>query len=138
MQITVHRGPELWREQRKLAAPTYNMARTLQRKSAHGVAFVPIRSLQVLAIIDPHEFVFVDSQQRSLALLAWERLRPDTRTALDQAVDFDAVGYGELARETMLRLPRELHQALCTVAQRQREQHGAQLLAFAPRLRGEP
>lgn len=135
MQITVHRGPELWRESRSLAAPTYNLARALQRRSPSGVAFVPIRSMQVLAIVDHQEFVFVDSQQRALALLAWERLRTDARNALDQAVGFEAVGYGDQARAAMLRLPREFHEALCTLSQRQREDHSAQLLAFGPRQR---
>lgn len=137
MQITVHRGPALWREQRSLAAPTYNLARTLQLRSPNAVAFVPIRSLQVLAIIDAHEFVFVDSEQRAWALLAWEHLRAQARQSLEQGVVFEAVGYGPSAREVMLRLPREFHQALCTVARRQpQEPRGARLLAFGPRVRG--
>ena len=65
MQITVHRGPEVWRERRSMPAATYNLARTLQMRSPQGVAFVPIRSLQVLAIVDRHEFVFVDSVERA-------------------------------------------------------------------------
>lgn len=137
MQITVHRGVELWREPHRLAAPIYNLARTLQLRSPSGVAFVPIRSLQVLAIVDAHEFVFVDSAQRALALLAWERLRPDTRSGLDQPVAFDAVGYGEAAHAAMLRLPREFHLALCSLAEREPRQAGcARLLAFGPRVRG--
>ena len=133
MQITVHRGPELWREPRSMAGATYNLARTLQMRSANGVAFVPIRSLQVLAIVDREEFVFVDSQQRALALLAWERLRPDHRTGLDQAVDFEAVGYGEPARDAMRRLPREFHEALHAVAQRARGDRPATLLHLPAR-----
>ena len=137
MQITVHRGPELWREPRSLAAATYNLARTLQMRSANGVAFVPIRSLQVLAIVDREEFVFVDSQQRALALLAWERLRPDHRTGLDQAVEFEAVGYGEPARDAMRRLPREFHEALRTLAlRRPHEQPGT--LLHLPARGGQP
>jgi hypothetical protein len=133
MQITVHRGPELWREPRSMAAATYNLARTLQMRSANGVAFVPIRSLQVLAIVDRDEFVFLDSEQRALALLAWERLRPDHRTGLDQAVDFEAVGYGEPAREAMRRLPREFHEALRAVALRRRGDQCATLLQLPRR-----
>lgn len=133
MEIIVHRGPELWREPRKLAASTYGLARALQRRGATGVAFVPIRTLQMLAIIDASEFVFVDSHQRGRALLAWERLRPQARDCLQQAVEFDAVGYGELARQTMQRLPREFHDALCTLDRRQRDDRPARLLAFGPR-----
>ncbi len=133
MQITVHRGPEVWRERRSMPAATYNLARTLQMRSPQGVAFVPIRSLQVLAIVDRHEFVFVDSVERAWALLAWERLRPDARSGLDDAVDFEAVGYGDPAREAMRRLPREFHEALCTLAGRQRRDGPARLLPFAPR-----
>ena len=135
MQITVHRGPVLWRERRMLPASTYNLARTLQLRSPGGVAFVPVRSLQVLAIIDHEEFVFVDSQQRAWALLAWQGLRAATRTALYQAVDFDALGYAPLARAAMQRLPREFHEALSTLAERQRASCPARLLPFAPRAR---
>ena len=133
MQITVHRGPEVWRERRSMPAATYNLARTLQMRSPNGVAFVPIRSLQVLAIVDRHEFVFVDSEQRAWALLAWERLRPDARSGLDEPVDYDVVGYGDPAREAMRRLPREFHDALCALAARQRHDEPARLLPFAPR-----
>ncbi len=133
MQITVHRGPELWRERRSLPASTYNLARTLQLRSPNGVAFVPVRSLQVLAIVDCEAFVFVDGQQRALALLAWEGLRPAARSALHEAMDFEAVGYAPAAREAMQRLPWEFHQALRALTERRRDSAPARLLPFAPR-----
>lgn len=135
MQITVHRGCELWREEHGLPAATYNLARTLQLRSPHGVAFVPVRSLQVLAIVDRDEFVFVDSRERAWALLTWENLRTEARSALDEPLRFEAVGYAELARDAMRRLPREFHDALCTLGGRLRMAEPAQLLPFSPRRR---
>ena len=75
MEITVFRDPPLGQEPRRLPAAEYNLARMLQARSPQGIAFVPIRSMQILAILDAEEFVFVDNQYKQLALLAWRGFR---------------------------------------------------------------
>ena len=64
MEITCYRDQEIARETRNLPAPTYNLAITLLARSRDGCLFVPIRSLQYLAILDADEFVFVDGTSK--------------------------------------------------------------------------
>ena len=136
MQITVYRAAPLQQQGRTLAAATYNLARTLQARSPRGVAFVPIRSMQVLAILDATEFVFLDSQYKSWVMLAWQGFHPGTRTALDEAVPFESVCYEQTGIDAMRRLPREFHLALEALAVKQHVDGPAKVLNFNAR-RGE-
>lgn len=130
MEITVYREPPLASEPRFLPADQYNLARTLQARSPRGVAFVPVRSMQVLAILDAEEFVFVDSQHKQLALLAWRSFRPQQRDALDQPVPFEAEFYRPEARELQRRLQNELFKAMQLLAGRERVEGPARVLHF--------
>jgi len=133
MEITVYRAAPLFQERRTLAAATYNLARVLQARSPKGVAFVPIRSMQVLAIVDATEFVFLDSQYKSWVMLAWQGFHPNSRTALDEPVPFDCVHYEDTAQEAMLRLIREFHRALEQLAARQHIDGPARVLSLTSR-----
>lgn len=133
MEITVYRAAPLFQERRTLAAATYNLARVLQARSPKGVAFVPIRSMQVLAIVDATEFVFLDSQYKSWVMLAWQGFHPNSRTALDEPVPFDCVHYEDTAQEAMLRLMREFHRALEQLAARQHIDGPARVLSLTSR-----
>ena len=90
MEITCFRDAELNREGRTLPAPVYNLAKTLIARSASGIVFVPIRSMQYLAILDREEFVFVDGQHKSWIEIAWQHFRPQVRASLDEAVPYEA------------------------------------------------
>ena len=133
MEITVYRDQALARATRALPAETYNLARGLQARSPNGVAFVPIRSMQVLAILDRDEFVFLDSEHKTWVMLAWRAFRPDERQALDEAVAFESVLYEESGREAMKRLPREFHLALQALAAKSRVEGPARVLKFEAR-----
>ncbi len=133
MEITVYRDRPLTRESRTLPAAVYNLARTLQARSPSGVAFVPIRSMQVLAILDAEEFVFLDSQYKSWVMVAWRQFRPDARAALDEPVTFESVCYEEDGVEAMKRLPQEFHQALVDLASKQKIDGPARVLKFTGR-----
>jgi hypothetical protein len=121
LEITVFRDQAIHREARSLPAATYNLARGLQARSPKGVAFIPIRSMQVLAIVDRDEFVFLDSQHKTWAMVAWQGFRPDQRNGLDEPVSFQAVCYEADGIEAMKRLPREFHQALLVLAAKARD-----------------
>ncbi|HRH80942.1 MAG TPA: hypothetical protein PLW81_07840 [Thiobacillaceae bacterium] len=136
MEITVYRDQSLLRQERTLPAAVYNLARTLQRRSPSGVAFVPIRSMQVLAILDRDEFVFLDSQHKTWAMLAWQRFRPDERASLDDPVGYELACYEEDALEAMKRLPREFHLALQALASKDRIDGPARVLKFEARRPG--
>jgi hypothetical protein len=90
MEITVFRDPPVGQEERALPAVQYNLARLLQARSPNGVAFVPIRSMQMLAILDDDEFVFLDSQYKSWVEVSWQNFRPQARGALDDPVPWTA------------------------------------------------
>jgi len=55
------RGEELGSEPRKLPAETYNTMRLLLDYSDSSCVFVPIRSMQYMAVIDREEIIFVDA-----------------------------------------------------------------------------
>ena len=118
MKIELHRGPELAREPRYLPAALYNLAHTLFARGGDAV-FVPIRSMQVLAIIDREEIVFVDSQRKHFVEAAWQRFAPRSRAALDAAVPYEVVHYGKHSAAQMARLQTEFARALQALADRQ-------------------
>ncbi len=133
MEITVYRDQPLMREHRTLSAATYNLARTLRARSPNGVLFVPIRSMQVLAIVDAEECVFVDSQFKSWVELAWQDFRPSERAGLDDPVPFEACFYQPDGHEVMKRLQGEFHRALQSLANKGRIEGPARVLKFQAR-----
>ena len=130
MEITVFRDPPLGSEPRQLPAAQYNLARMLQSRSPRGVAFVPIRSMQVLAILDAEEFVFVDSQYKQLAVLAWHGFRSQERMSLDDPVPFEVVFFRPDASVLQRRLQPELFKAMQSLAGKAHVDGPAKVLRF--------
>ncbi|MDA8383461.1 MAG: hypothetical protein M0037_10440 [Betaproteobacteria bacterium] len=130
MQIVVSRGEPLAEEARELPAATYNLAHSLLARG-RGVAFVPIRSMQFLAILDPEEMVFVDHLRKDLAVIAWQRFRPQARGALDAPVPYHAAYYREDGAALMRRLQPELSKALAALAAKAHEGGAGRILTFA-------
>ncbi len=116
-----------------LPATTYNLAHTL-RIHAGKCLFVPIRSMQYMAVLDAEEFIFVDSQNRAWVELAWQHFRPQARAALDDPVPFEVVHYLPRAAETMQRLPGEFLKALRLLDGRLKPDTPAKLLDLSGRL----
>jgi hypothetical protein len=133
MEERFYREEEIVRLPGFLPAATYNLAHTLLARAGQCL-FVPIRSLQYMAVLDAEEFIFVDSQNKAWIELAWQRFRPQARTALDERVPFEVVHYRIQAAETMKRLPAEFHQALQLLAGRQRPATPASVLDLQPKL----
>ena len=131
MEITVFRDPPLSQEPRCLPAAEYKLARLLQMRSPHGVAFVPIRSMQILAILDAEEFVFVDSQYRQLAVLAWRNFRTQQRDSLDEPVPFEACFYRPDAAELQRRIQPELAKAMQALAKRTKVDGPARVITLS-------
>ena len=129
MEERFYREEEIKRLPEFLPAATYNLAHTLLAR-AGGCLFVPIRSLQYMAVLDAEEFIFVDSQNKAWVELAWQHFRPQARDALDQRVPFEVVHYLPQAAETMRRLPGEFHQALQLLADRQKPDTPATVLSL--------
>ncbi len=127
MEERFYREQEIARVSAFLPAAIYNLAHTLLARTG-SCLFVPIRSLQYMAVLDKEEFIFVDSQNKAWVELAWQHFRPQTRNALDERVPFEVVHYAPQAVETMKRLPGEFHKTLLMLAERDRPQQGASVV----------
>lgn len=133
MEIVCYRDMELARVARQLPAHCYNLAHSLLARSKDGVLFVPIRSMQYLAILDAEEFVFLDSENRRWIELAWQNFKPQQRVALDEPVEYEAVYYGEQAAEVMRRLQSEFTHALELLVARDQPQGPARVIKLNER-----
>ncbi len=131
MKIELQRGAELAREPRQLPAAVYNLAHTLLARGGDAV-FVPIRSMQVLAIIDRDEIVFVDSDRKHVVEMAWQSFAPRSRAALDAPVPYEAVHYGRPSLAQMARLQAEFARALQALAAKRPSRGTATVLPIPP------
>jgi hypothetical protein len=137
MEEHFYREEEIARKSWSLPADTYNLAHTLLARAGKCL-FVPIRSLQYMAVLDAEEIIFVDSQNKAWVELAWQHFRPQTRASLDEPVPFEVVHYLPQAAETMRRLPGEFHQALRLLADRQKPNVPATILDLRTRAKPNP
>ncbi|MBI5612999.1 MAG: hypothetical protein HY942_08035 [Gammaproteobacteria bacterium] len=133
VEETFYRPDEVAREARTLPAATYNLARRLLGGGA--CVFVPIRGMQVLAVLDAEEFIFVDREGGRSIDIAWQRFRPGERTALAEPVPYEAVYYSATAAQTMPRLQSEFQKALAQLADRATAQVTAQVVKLPMRQR---
>lgn len=107
----------------------YNLYRSLLIRNDHQPVFVPIRSMQYLAILDSHEINFVDSQSYAVSgktggrmiLLAWCFSTADSRDSLDKPVRCEVVFYKQGMDDIQRRLIGEFKQALEILDQRYRD-----------------
>ena len=130
MEITCYRSQELNHESRQLPAAVYNLAVTLLARSASGNLFVPIRSMQYLAIMDSEEIVFLDGERKCWVEIAWRNFRPQARVSLADPVTYDAVYYTPDATQLMARLQREFYLALQQLAAKVHRQGIAKVIAL--------
>lgn len=130
MEIICYRDREIASEPRSLPAATYNLAHTLLARSPNGCLFVPIRSMQYLAILDAEEFVFLDGERKCWIDIAWQDFRPQVRASLDEPVPYQAVYYEPDAAQLMARLQAELPRALNDLAAKGRFDGPARVLKF--------
>lgn len=131
MEITCYRNPELAREPRFQPAATYNLAHALWSRTSSGCLFVPVRSMQYLAILDAEELVFLDGTRKCWIDIAWRDFRPQDRTSLSDPVAYQAVYYLPAAPDLMPRLLAELPRALNELAAKGRFDGQARVIKFA-------
>lgn len=127
-QETFFRPIEVNRKAWTVPAETYNRVRSLLTQSQEKNVFVPIRTMQFLAILDKNEIVFIDAdggyryqdnEGGRIIQLAWQNFRPNARESLLEAVPCDIVYYSQNAEQTMKRLYREFLDALILMEHRQ-------------------
>lgn len=130
MEITCYREDEVNREPRHLPASTYNLAVTLLAHCKDPYLFVPIRSMQYLAILDLEEFVFIDGERKCWIDIAWHHFKPQVRTALDQPVAYEAIYYRADQTAIMTRLQREFPLALKVLENKEKLENPGKLIKF--------
>ena len=107
----------------------FNLYLSLLNRSTTGNVFVPIRSMQFMAVMERDEIVFVDSQSYAvsenqggrLILIAWQFSNTCRRNALNEPVPCDVVFYKREWREIQLRLVQDFRKALEQLDQRYRD-----------------
>lgn len=121
----------------------YNQTRWLLNRAQTTCVFIPIRTMQYLAVIDQEEIIFVDAiggyryynqQGGRIIQLAWRYFRPQTRQSLADPVDCEIVHYSAKAQQTMQWLVGEFTKALTLLTERYTQanppQHQAQIIAL--------
>jgi len=121
---------EFFCQQSRLLSQTYNLAHVLLNRSHSSHIFVPVRSLQYLAIIEKNAFWFVDSQAYAvrgdeggrLIRVSWHPItNPNDREGLTQNMDCRVIFYGEDMSEIQKRLNTEFYQSMLQIDQRHRD-----------------
>lgn len=134
MQLTFERGSEIDREDRQLPADHYRKILLLFSRGSGDTLFVPIRSMQYLAIVDPEEIAFVDGQVRRTIELSWRDFHPGEREDLRAPVSYTCIYYQESGRAAMARLQGEFFKALDLLEHRRpRTEGGATVTPLEPK-----
>ncbi len=110
-------------------AEIYNLYRSLLIRNKNNPVFVPIRSMQFMAILDQQEIIFVDSQSYAVSgqtggrmiLLAWQFDRLKQRDSLDLPVPCEVVFYELENHALQMRLVPEFRRTMELLDGRYRE-----------------
>jgi hypothetical protein len=133
---------EVERKSWLLPADIYNLYRSLDARNDIGHVFVPIRTMQFMAVLDRNEIVFVDSQSYAvskneggrLILVAWKFPVSHDRDSLGDPMPCEVIFYEREDSDLQLRLVTEFRNAMQQMDQRYRDHHippkGAKILAL--------
>lgn len=133
---TFYRAEALGHEPRQLPAEHYNALRLLLDFSGKPCVFVPIRSMQYMAVIDQEEVIFVDAQNKTDIEFAWRYFHPQVRATLQDPVPYTFEYYHLRGLETMKRAQGEFFRHVQQLAGRMRQQQptrGEKVISLAPR-----
>ncbi|MCG8426932.1 MAG: hypothetical protein MI754_06210 [Chromatiales bacterium] len=116
-------------ESTSIPAQLYNRCRLLQSRCTNEHLFVPIRTMQYLAVVDNYEVIFVDSQAYTVSqgeggrmiILSWFFKGGAGRDSLDQPIPMQIHYHHENGREAQRRIIVEFDKALIDLAQRMTE-----------------
>ncbi len=123
------RPDELACERLTIPSSLYNQCRLMLSRCQYKHIFIPVRTLQIQAVIDEDEVIFVDNMAYAvrdgrggkLIRLAWKFRRDRERDSLTEPAPIDLVYYDENARALHTRLIGEFKKALDLVATRSKE-----------------
>ncbi len=114
------RPEELRREASSIRADLFNRCRKALARSVTDCAFVPVRNMQLLAVIARDEVMFVDNLSYAvhegrggrLIMLAWDFSKTEQRDTLSRPVSLEIVFFHENTRDLHTRLMSEFPPAL--------------------------
>lgn len=131
---------EVERQAWSIPSEIYNLYVSLLSRSTTGSVFVPIRSMQFLAVMDKDEIIFVDSHSYAvsedeggrLILVAWKFSESRDRDSLSEPLPCEVVFYKQKNSDTQLRLVSEIRKSMELLDQRYRDEQlpvkGAKIL----------
>jgi hypothetical protein len=131
---TFFRGEPIETKQQQMPLDYYRQITGLLRNSGHSCVFVPIRTMQYMAVIDAEEVIFVSMYYRSQIQFAWRYfdLREMTDLTRD-TVRYQFEYYDPEALMVMARVPREFGEAMALFDERHaRSQPPAKVLKLRP------
>lgn len=125
---TFFRPAEAARERATLPAALHNRCRLLLARCPRQSVFIPIRSMQYLAVIDPEEIIFVDNQGYAvsdgqggrLIVISWDMHLDTGRDSLTEPVPVDIVHYRMHGHDIQRRIMSEFPPALQRYEERQK------------------
>jgi hypothetical protein len=128
-----------------IPAPLYNLCRLLLSRCPTQSVFVPIRSMQYLAVINREEVIFVDSQDYAvddgrggrLIVQSWVMDMHSGQDSLSEPVPIERIYYNDRGDEIQRRLMSEFPPALKLYDERQRGGMGQCLTATVLPFRGK-
>ena len=123
---TFFRPDEIERERITMPAALYNLCRLMLSRCNYTHMYVPVRSLQIQAIIDEEEVIFVDGQGYmvkdgeggKVIKLSWLFHHDDRGDDLNAPAPIEMVLYAEDSRELHTRLITEFRLALEQIEER--------------------
>ena len=126
---TFFRLDEVARERLSIPASLYNRCRLMLTRCQYEHVFVPVRPMQILAVIDEEEIIFVDNQAYAvsdgeggrLIMLAWLYRHAERGDDLNGPMPIELVCYHDSARDLHSRLIGEFSKALDLVERRYKE-----------------
>jgi len=125
---------EIGRLDWSVPAGIYNLYRSLLIRNEKRPVFVPIRSMQFMAVLDRDEILFIDSQSYAVSkntggrmiLVAWQFTGSIRRDSLNDPIPCELVFYEKKNDTTQLRLVSEFRQAMELLDKRCRDSLPAQ------------
>ena len=142
MTETFFRPPQLACERLTIPSALYNLCRLALSRGDGDCVFAPVRAMQIQAVIDRAEVIFVDGQDYAvqdgtggrLICLAWVFRHEAGRDSLMEPAPIELLYYREDARELHNRLIGEFGRALEACVERQQnascERRPAKVLPF--------
>jgi hypothetical protein len=142
---TFFRPDETGRTRVTIPAPLYNLCRLLLSRCPTESVFVPIRSMQYLAVIDREEVIFVDSlnylvhdgQGGRLIVQSWVMDMHSGQDSLSEPVPIERIYYNDQGEDVQRRLMSDFPPALKQYDDRQRGGMGQCLVATVLPFRGQ-